>query len=132
MTFPSHFMLPPSSCSFHPRLSYLTNCLVRVSFQLKHPWKPLLNRNPAWASISATMEDAWNSSYIFGIDNESDWGERYFFTYYSQFGLRSTTSVAFELALCSLVFVVSIVANVGIAVCIIRWVIPQTSRCEAY
>lgn len=99
----------------------IASCFLPFSGQRLLP----VNRSLPVSLPSTTvviMGDEWNSSYIFGIDNETDWGERYFFAYYSKFGPRSTTSVAFELTLCSLVFVVSIVANLGIAVCIVRWV----------
>lgn len=64
--------------------------------------------------------DERNSSYIFGLHNESGWGERYFFTYYSEFGTRATTSVAIEAAVYSVVFILSTVTNVGIPVCVLK------------
>ncbi|KAF2884319.1 hypothetical protein ILUMI_21838 [Ignelater luminosus] len=68
------------------------------------------------------MEDnSWNSSYVFGIDNESGWGERYFFTYFSEFGERILTAVVAEVTILTTIFLVSVFANVAIAVCVFRF-----------
>lgn len=63
---------------------------------------------------------SWNSSYVFGVDTESGWGERYFFTYFSEFGERMLTAIVAEVTLLTAVFLVSIFANVAIAVCVFR------------
>ncbi|XP_017782639.1 PREDICTED: neuropeptide Y receptor type 2-like [Nicrophorus vespilloides] len=63
----------------------------------------------------------WNSSYVFGHDNVSGWGGRYFFTYFNQLGDRSTSLVAFEVAVFAIIFLVSIVTNIAIATCVFRY-----------
>ncbi|KRT86688.1 G protein-coupled receptor, partial [Oryctes borbonicus] len=70
-------------------------------------------------SLNSTM--SWNSSYIFGQDNESGWGERYFFTYYTEFGDRSVAAVASEVTVFIVALILSVFANVSIAVCVIRF-----------
>lgn len=72
-------------------------------------------------SINSTM--AWNSSYVFGHDNVSGWGDRYFFTYYSEFGQRSVAAIASEVSVFLIILILSVFANVSIAVCVMRWVL---------
>ncbi|KAF5286392.1 hypothetical protein FQA39_LY16312 [Lamprigera yunnana] len=67
------------------------------------------------------MRTSWNSSYIYGSDNRSEWGDRYFFTYFSDFGERNLTGIITEVAILSIIFVVSVFANVSIAICVIRF-----------
>ncbi|XP_058801848.1 free fatty acid receptor 4-like isoform X2 [Phymastichus coffea] len=59
-----------------------------------------------------------NSSYLLGEDEE--WGRRYYFTYYSEFGDRRGASGLEVLAL-AVSFVVSVLANLGIAACVLRY-----------
>ncbi|VEN60306.1 unnamed protein product, partial [Callosobruchus maculatus] len=63
------------------------------------------------------MDEDWNTSYVFGIDNESGWGGRYFFTYYSEFGDKPYVQTILEVAMFSFIFFVSLVANISIVVC---------------
>ncbi|KAF5286163.1 hypothetical protein FQR65_LT12921 [Abscondita terminalis] len=64
---------------------------------------------------------SWNSSYVYGIDNESGWGERYFFTYFGEFGERTQSAVIAEVTMFTLLFAVSVFANVSIAICVFRF-----------
>lgn len=66
------------------------------------------------------MDYSWNSSYVYGVDNESGWGGRYFFTYYSEFEDRLAPYVAVELTIFAAIFVISVVANVSIIICVSR------------
>ncbi|XP_043266274.1 neuropeptide Y receptor type 2-like [Colletes gigas] len=59
-----------------------------------------------------------NSSYLWGEDEE--WGARYYFTYYSQFGNRQGAS-AVEVVILAISFVLAVGANLGIAGCILRY-----------
>lgn len=67
------------------------------------------------------MVNSWNSSYVFGNDTESGWGERYFFTFYSSFGERMITAVVAEVTALSIIFIVSVFANVSISICVFRF-----------
>ncbi|XP_031334050.1 free fatty acid receptor 4-like [Photinus pyralis] len=67
------------------------------------------------------MVNSWNSSYVFGNDTESGWGERYFFTFYSSFGERMIAAVVTEVTALSIIFIVSVFANVSIAICVFRF-----------
>lgn len=67
------------------------------------------------------MDNSWNSSYIYGVDNESGWGERYFFTYFSEFGERMLSAVIAEVTMLTIIFIVSVFANVSIAICVFRF-----------
>jgi hypothetical protein len=71
--------------------------------------------------MNSTMDYSWNSSYVFAVDNDSGWGERYFFTYFSQFDGRPTNYVAAEVTIFVLIFLVSVVANTSIVVCVVRY-----------
>ncbi|KAJ3621559.1 hypothetical protein MTP99_003676 [Tenebrio molitor] len=71
--------------------------------------------------MNSTMDYSWNSSYVFAVDNDSGWGERYFFTYFSQFDGRPTNYVAAEVTIFVLIFLVSVVANTSIVVCVVRF-----------
>ncbi|XP_018576223.1 somatostatin receptor type 5-like [Anoplophora glabripennis] len=64
---------------------------------------------------------SWNSSYVYGVDNESGWGDRYFFTYYSEFDGKSPLFAAIEVSIFAFIFVVSVVANASIVVCVFRY-----------
>lgn len=59
-----------------------------------------------------------NSSYLWGEDEE--WGPRYYFTYYSQFGDRKGAS-GIEVVILTISFVLAVGANLGIAVCVLRY-----------
>ncbi|XP_003423809.1 free fatty acid receptor 4 isoform X1 [Nasonia vitripennis] len=59
-----------------------------------------------------------NSSYVMGDDE--DWGRRYFFTYYSEFGDRRGAS-GIEVLVLAVSFVVAVGANLGIAACVLRY-----------
>ncbi|XP_046417975.1 free fatty acid receptor 4-like [Neodiprion pinetum] len=59
-----------------------------------------------------------NSSYLWGDDEE--WGPRYFFTYYSQFGERNGAS-GVEVVILAVTFVIAVIANLGIAACVLRY-----------
>lgn len=63
----------------------------------------------------------WNTSYVFGQDEESGWEGRYFFTYYSEFGPKFWPLTIIELLIFSLIFVVSIIANISIVICVIKF-----------
>lgn len=62
----------------------------------------------------------WNNSYIFGNDEVSGWGPRYFYTFYSEFGQRRGASQA-EVAALSLTFFLSVALNVTIACAVLRY-----------
>lgn len=64
---------------------------------------------------------SWNSSYVFGIDNKSGWGGRYFFTYFSEFKSQPDYIDAIELVVLILTFVFSIIANMSIIICVSRY-----------
>lgn len=68
------------------------------------------------------MQDfSWNSSYLFGTDNESGWGERYFFTYFSEFNGADTSNYAIvEVTIFLTIFIISVIANISIVICVIR------------
>ncbi|XP_014236211.1 delta-type opioid receptor-like [Trichogramma pretiosum] len=59
-----------------------------------------------------------NSSYVLGEDE--DWGRRYYFTYYSEFGDRNGAS-GVEVLVLGVCFVVAVIANLGIAACALRY-----------
>ncbi|XP_012250870.2 free fatty acid receptor 4-like [Athalia rosae] len=59
-----------------------------------------------------------NCSYVWGDD--ADWGPRYFFTYYSQFGERNG-ACGVEVVVLAVTFVIAVGANLGIAACILRY-----------
>ncbi|XP_043283224.1 free fatty acid receptor 4-like [Venturia canescens] len=59
-----------------------------------------------------------NSSYLLGEDEE--WGPRYYFTYYSQFGDRKGAS-GVEVVVLAVTFVVAVGTNLGIAACVLRY-----------
>lgn len=61
----------------------------------------------------------WNDSYLLGNDNVSEWGTRYFFTFYSEFGERGPAPEV-EVAVLSVVFVLSLLVNMGIAVVVLQ------------
>ncbi|CAH1980213.1 unnamed protein product [Acanthoscelides obtectus] len=67
------------------------------------------------------MDPDWNTSYVFGIDNETGWGGRYFFTYYSELGDKPYAQTILEVAMFSIIFFVSLVANLSIIVCVSRY-----------
>ncbi|XP_074114600.1 free fatty acid receptor 4-like [Cotesia typhae] len=64
------------------------------------------------------MDNDVNSSYLFGIDET--WGKREFFTYYSEFSDRKGAS-AVEVIILAITFVIAVVANFGIAVCVLSY-----------
>ncbi|XP_012146875.2 free fatty acid receptor 4-like [Megachile rotundata] len=57
-----------------------------------------------------------NSSYLWGEDEE--WGARYYFTYYSQFGSRKNVSTV-EVVILAVSFILSVGGNLGMAGCIL-------------
>ncbi|XP_078032999.1 neuropeptide FF receptor 1-like isoform X3 [Augochlora pura] len=59
-----------------------------------------------------------NSSYLWGEDEE--WGPRYYFTYYSQFGNRTRASTV-EVVILAVSFVLAVAGNLGIAGCILGY-----------
>ncbi|XP_076651017.1 free fatty acid receptor 4-like isoform X2 [Halictus rubicundus] len=59
-----------------------------------------------------------NSSYLWGEDEE--WGPRYYFTYYSQFGNRTGASTV-EVVILAISFVLAVAGNLGIAGCILGY-----------
>ncbi|KZC10513.1 PREDICTED: neuropeptide Y receptor type 2-like [Dufourea novaeangliae] len=59
-----------------------------------------------------------NSSYLWGEDDE--WGPRYYFTYYNQFGNRKAAST-FEVVVLAVSFVLAVASNLGIAGCILGY-----------
>lgn len=63
---------------------------------------------------------SWNSSYVYGVDNESGWGDRYFFAYYSEFDGKPLAFAAIEVSIFAFIFVVSVVANASIVICVFR------------
>lgn len=67
-----------------------------------------------------TVPPEWSSSYLLGNDSVRGWGTRYFFTFYSEFGQRGGLPVL-EVAVLAAVFVISLVANVGIALAVLRY-----------
>lgn len=62
----------------------------------------------------------WNSSYLLGNDSISGWGEKYFFTYFSEFGERSNYIVVFEVTVFIIIFLLSMIANISIVLCVTR------------
>nr|XP_022910589.1 free fatty acid receptor 4-like [Onthophagus taurus]XP_022910590.1 free fatty acid receptor 4-like [Onthophagus taurus] len=67
------------------------------------------------------MGDNWNSSYVYGTDTISGWGNRYFFTYFTEMSERNPWRTSSEVTAFSLIFLISIFANVAIAICVIRF-----------
>ncbi|CAH0552544.1 unnamed protein product [Brassicogethes aeneus] len=63
----------------------------------------------------------WNSSYVFGVDKESGWGERFFFTYFSELNSRPIAFVALEVTIFVFIFLISIIANLSIVICVFRY-----------
>ncbi|KAJ8664249.1 hypothetical protein QAD02_005911 [Eretmocerus hayati] len=59
-----------------------------------------------------------NSSYLLGSDDQ--WGTRYYFSYYGEFGDRRDASRVEVLAM-ALIFVLAVAANLGIAVCVLSF-----------
>ncbi|XP_029036861.1 free fatty acid receptor 4-like [Osmia bicornis bicornis] len=59
-----------------------------------------------------------NSSYLWGEDEE--WGGRYYFAYYSQFGNRKGISTV-EVVILAISFVLAVGGNLGMAGCIIGY-----------
>lgn len=57
---------------------------------------------------------------MYGVDKESGWGGRYFFTYYSQFDDRPPPIVTIEVLILTIIFFVSLVANGTIVVCVFK------------
>ena len=65
--------------------------------------------------------DSWNSSYVNVKDNASMWGDRYFFTYFTQLNGRDDKSLSLELALLLSLFVIGIVGNASVLASIFRY-----------
>ncbi|XP_051171387.1 neuropeptide Y receptor type 2-like [Leptopilina boulardi] len=59
-----------------------------------------------------------NTSYLLGEDE--DWGQRYYFTYYSEFGDRKGTS-GVEILVLAVTFVIAVATNLGMATCVLRY-----------
>ncbi|CAH1131237.1 unnamed protein product [Ceutorhynchus assimilis] len=64
---------------------------------------------------------SWNTSYVFGEDNQSGWGKRYFFTYFSEFNNPENRHYVLELSVLIFTFIVSMFANVSIIICVSRF-----------
>ncbi|XP_008199874.1 somatostatin-like receptor F_48D10.1 [Tribolium castaneum] len=64
---------------------------------------------------------SWNTSYVFANDTSSGWGERYFFTYFTEFDGRPLNYVAIEAAIFLAIFIISVIANTSIIICVIRF-----------
>lgn len=62
----------------------------------------------------------YNTSYLLGNDTVGGWGERYFFTFYSEFGNGSTVS-AVEVTALTIIFTTSVAANAAIAWAVLRY-----------
>lgn len=62
----------------------------------------------------------WNSSYVLGNDTVNGWGTRYFYTFYTEFGERHG-AVGVEVSVLSTTFVASVIANLTIAVAVLRY-----------
>ncbi|XP_017796578.1 PREDICTED: free fatty acid receptor 4-like [Habropoda laboriosa] len=60
-----------------------------------------------------------NSSYIWGEDDE--WGERYYFTYYSELEDRKEISRMVEVVVLGVSFVLAVAGNLVLASCILRY-----------
>ncbi|KAL2720404.1 free fatty acid receptor 4-like [Vespula squamosa] len=58
-----------------------------------------------------------NSSYRWG---KNEYGSKYHFSYYSQFGERNE-AVAVEVTVLLITFIAAIIVNVGLAVCVLRY-----------
>ncbi|XP_063221928.1 free fatty acid receptor 4-like [Bacillus rossius redtenbacheri] len=66
------------------------------------------------------MHDAAvNTSYLEGVDAIGDWGRRYFFTFYSEFGARDGAAAA-EAAVLACVLAASAAANLAIGAAVLR------------
>lgn len=59
---------------------------------------------------------AWNSSYLFGYDNETGWGYRYYYTFYNETGPRDILSIVLEFMLHMLIFILSLFVNIVVLV----------------
>lgn len=66
------------------------------------------------------VAEDWTTSYVLGNDTENGWGQRYFFSYYSEWGSRKTAT-NFEVVLLLVTFVFSVVANLSIAAAVLRY-----------
>lgn len=66
------------------------------------------------------FQSDWNSSYILGNDTQDGWGQRYFFTFYSEFGEREGAA-GVEVGVLVVIFVSSILANLSIAAAVLRY-----------
>lgn len=62
----------------------------------------------------------YHTSYLMGNDTAGGWGQRYFFTFYSEFGDGPTESAA-EVAALTVIFAVSVAANAAIAWAVLRY-----------
>ncbi|XP_050308616.1 free fatty acid receptor 4-like [Anthonomus grandis grandis] len=72
--------------------------------------------------VAISTDFTWNTSYVFGYDNESGWGGRYFFTYFSEFKRpENNYYCVVELVVLGLIFIVSLFANVSIIICVSRY-----------
>lgn len=74
------------------------------------------------ASVPASVHqhNAANSSYWFGNDSVGGWGQRFFFTFYTEGGERRPWAIL-EASVFAVVFLVSVVANVSIAAAVLRY-----------
>lgn len=70
-------------------------------------------------------ESGINTSYVYGEDLREGWGERFFFTFYTEFGQRQFEMSA-EVCLLGLIFVLSLVANVFVLVIVMIYPVLQT------
>ncbi|XP_066256645.1 free fatty acid receptor 4-like [Euwallacea similis] len=64
---------------------------------------------------------SWNTSYVYSVDNQSGWGGRYFFTYFSEFNSPQNGHYMLELTVLIFTFIVSMFANISIIICVSRY-----------
>lgn len=64
-------------------------------------------------------ESGINTSYVYGDDLLEGWGERYFFTFYTEFGVRQFEMSA-EVCLLGLIFALSLGSNLFVLVTVMR------------
>lgn len=73
-----------------------------------------------YVQASVHQHNAANSSYWFGNDSVGGWGQRYFFTFYTEGGERRPWAIL-EASVFAVVFLVSVLANVSIAAAVLRY-----------
>lgn len=70
--------------------------------------------------FSDGSDGSYNTSYELGVDLISGWGERYFYTYFSEFGNRPVASVI-EVTILIITLISSILCNILIACAICQF-----------